>query len=114
VYGTLLLAVPAPALRLASGRPASRRLLAVAHVLGARQLMQAAVTAVEPDAACLAVGAEIDLAHAISMLVWGALAGRSRRIALVDATLAGLFAVAGADGARRARASARKSNVSIR
>jgi hypothetical protein len=105
-YGTLLLAAPAPVLRLASGRPASWRLLAVARVLGARQLTQAAVTAVEPDALCLAVGAETDLAHAISMLAWGALAGQSRRIALVDATVAGLFAVAGAEGARRARAQA--------
>jgi hypothetical protein len=103
-YGLLLLAVPGPLLRLASGRSPSTRLQAVARILGARQLIQAAVIAVGPDAACLAVSAEADLVHVASMLAWSAFRSPSRRLALLSGAVAGLFAAADIAGVRRAQA----------
>jgi hypothetical protein len=103
-YGIMLLIVPGPLLRLASGVPASPRGRAVARVLAARQLTQAALTAVVPGAACLAVGAQTDVAHGVSTLAWAAINRRSRRVALLDAAVAALFAAAGVADARRAAA----------
>lgn len=104
VYGLVLLAVPNPVLRLITGQAASTRERAVTRILGARQLAQAAVTDVRPDAVSLALGAEVDFVHAVTMLAWAALDRRARRLTLVSAAIAGLFAVAGAAEARRAPA----------
>lgn len=104
VYGTVLLAVPRPVLRLVTGQPPAARERAVTRILGARLLTQAVVTDVRPDAVSLALGAEVDLVHAVSMLAWAAVDRRSRRLTLLSAAVAGLFAVGGAADARRAPA----------
>jgi hypothetical protein len=101
-YGIMLLVVPGLLLRLASGVPATPRGRAVARILAVRQLTQAALTAVQPDAACLAVGAQTDVAHGVSMLAWAALNRPSRRVALLNASVAALFAAGGVAAARRA------------
>lgn len=101
VYGTVLLALPNPVLRRVTGQPVTARERAVTRVLGARLLAQAAVTDVRPDAVSVALGAEVDFVHAVSMLCWAAVDRGSRRLTLLSAATAGLFAVAGAAQARR-------------
>ena len=77
-YGVVLLCAPGAAIRLCTGQPAGSRARAVTRLLGARHLVQAALTAGMPNAVMLAVGAQIDVAHSASML---ALAGRGPAIA---------------------------------
>jgi hypothetical protein len=60
VYGTVLLAIPSPVLRLVTGQPATAGERAATRILGARLLTQAAVTDFRSDAASLALGAEVD------------------------------------------------------
>jgi hypothetical protein len=67
-YGAALLLLPGPVIRLCTGRPAGHRTRNVARVLGARHLVQAAVTAGSgPSAESLGIGAAIDITHAASM-----------------------------------------------
>ncbi len=101
VYGLVLLAAPSPLLRLASGKPATSREQAVTRILGARLLTQAAATDIRPDAVSVALGAEVDFVHAITMLGWAAVDRGARRLTLLSAATAGLFAVGGAAQARR-------------
>jgi hypothetical protein len=106
VYGAALVLSPSVPLRLATGRAPDRRTIAVVRVLGLRQVAQAALAAVSaarPAAARRAatVGAAVDAVHAASMLALAAWAPARRREALVDAGLAGAFAVAGARRAQR-------------
>ena len=99
-YGVLQLASPT----MVSGCLAHTRLdargQAVARVLGARQLAQALASGPVPSYPLLAVGVEIDLLHAASMLAL-ALDSRRRRPALTDALIAAGFALAGAHAARQ-------------
>jgi hypothetical protein len=104
VYGLVLLAAPSSLLRRASGKPATSRERAVTRILGARLLTQAAVTDIRPDAVSVALGAEVDFVHAITMLGWAAVDRGARRLTLPSAALAGMFAVAGAAQAKRAPA----------
>ena len=84
-----------------AARPASPRPAApVARVLGARQLAQATLTAGHPSRAVLVLGAEVDVAHAASMLGLGLLSGRWRAAALREALVAGSLAAAGLACAR--------------
>lgn len=100
-YGIALLAIPSPLLRLVTSQPATAREQAVTRILGARLLAQAAVTDVRPDAVSVALGAETDFVHAVTMLAWAAVDRGSRRLTLLSAAIAGLFAVGGAAQARR-------------
>jgi hypothetical protein len=101
VYGLVLVAIPNRLLHMTSGQRATPRERALTRVLGARLLAQAAVTDVRPDAVSVALGAEVDLVHAASMLIWAVVDRQSRRLTLMSAALAGLFAAAGAAQARR-------------
>lgn len=100
-YGALQLANPA----VVSGRLLHADLDArgqgVARVLGARQLAQALASGPAPGYPVLAVGAEVDLLHAASMVALAAV-GRHRRPALTDALIAAAFALAGALACREA------------
>jgi hypothetical protein len=100
-YGALQLTNPT----VVSGRLLRRGLdvrgQGVTRVLGARQLAQALVSGPAPSYPVLAVGVEVDLLHAASMLAL-ALAGRRRRAAFTDALIAGAFALAGTIAAREA------------
>ena len=100
-YGGALLIVPGPVIRLATGRPAGARARAVARVLGARHLLQAALTtAAASSAGSLGVGAVVDLAHAASMAALGLADRQVRRLTLSDALVESTFAAAGASAAR--------------
>jgi hypothetical protein len=95
-YGAVLLCAPGAVIGLCTGRRASRRARAVARLLGCRHLAQAAMTAMAPTPAVLAIGAEVDLAHAASMLALGAANQPLRRAPLYDALVATTFAALGA------------------
>jgi hypothetical protein len=95
-YGAVLLCAPGAVIGLCTGKRASPRARAVARLLGARHLAQAAVTAWTPTHAVLAIGAQADLAHAVSMLALGAADRPLRRAPLSDALVAVSFAALGA------------------
>jgi hypothetical protein len=100
-YGALQLARPT----LVSSRllrvPLDARGQALTRLLGARQLAQAAASILTPSYPVLAIGVEVDLLHAASMLAF-ALAGRRRQATYTDALIAGAFALAGVLAAREA------------
>jgi hypothetical protein len=94
-YGAALLLLPGPVIRLCTGRPASHRTRNVARVLGARHLVQAAVTAGSgPSAESLGIGAAIDITHAASMAGLAVADRRVRRVTLTDAMIEIAFAAA--------------------
>ena len=74
----------------------------VVRVLGARHVAQAVLTGRAPTRAVLWLGAEVDAAHAASMLGVAVCSRRYRRAALGDAVVAGTLAAAGAWAARHA------------
>jgi hypothetical protein len=102
-YGAVLLCAPGTAIRLSRARPASPRARAVTRLLGIRHLIQAAVTAAAPNAVVLTIGAQVDLAHAASMLALAAASPPLRRAGLADGLIAAMFAAAGTAGARARR-----------
>lgn len=109
-YGAILLCAPGAVIRLYTGRPADSRSRAVARLLGARHLLQAALTAGMPNAVVLRAGAQVDLAHAASMLALAAADRPLRRAGLADGMIAATFAAMGTAGAR-ARTSAGKPAI---
>ena len=100
-YGGALLTVPGPVIRLATARPAAPRARAVARVLGARHLLQAALTtAAASSRPSLEIGAAIDLVHAASMAALALADRQVRRLSLSDALIESAFAAAGVSAAR--------------
>jgi hypothetical protein len=81
-------------------QPLDRCSRGVIRALGIRQLSQALLTGAQPSAAVLLLGAEVDAAHAASMIALALCSGRWRRAALADAMIASRFAQAGAAAAR--------------
>jgi hypothetical protein len=103
-YGGVLLLVPGPVIRMCTGRPAGARARNVARLLGARHVLQAAVTAVAaPGAEALGIGAAIDLTHAASMAGLAVLDRRVRRVTLADALIETGFAAASLSSALPSR-----------
>ncbi len=94
-YGLALVLAPGPLIRLATGRPPSRRTCWTARVLGARHLIQTALTAVAPQPAVFAVGGQVDTLHATSMVLLAAVSRSGRRAALTDALTEAAFAAVG-------------------
>jgi hypothetical protein len=104
-YAALLLAAPDLLIQLSTGHPSSRATRAVVRLLGGRHLIQGILTSSAPSAPMLALGAEADLAHALSMLALAALNQRWRRAELTDTALAATLAATGAILATRAQSS---------
>jgi hypothetical protein len=102
VSGALLL-VKAPELlrRIQPGLPPHA--VTAARALGARDLLQGAVTAVRPSQAIAHGGAGIDALHALSMVALAVRAPRYRRLAVVAAAQAAASVAAGYAVARLAR-----------
>jgi hypothetical protein len=94
-YGVALVMAPGTLTYLATGHPAGRRGRRVAQLLGARHLVQAAVTAFVPVRSVFALGAAVDAVHAGSMLALAAADPVARRAALTDGLAEAVFAVAG-------------------
>ncbi len=72
----------------------------VAGILGARHLVQAALTWGRPTETVLVLGAGTDAAHAASMVLLGAVSRRWRAAAFADAALAASLSAAGLACAR--------------
>jgi hypothetical protein len=100
-YGAALLLAPGPMLRLCTGHPAGPAARRVGRLLGARQLIQAALTAgTGPSATGLRIGAAVDLAHATSMAGLAIADRRVRAAAAADTLMATVFAATGLGQAR--------------
>jgi len=100
-YGVALLCIPGPMISAVTGAPVSGRVRAVARVLGARQLVQAAVCGLAPGRGLVQAGAAADGLHSASML---ALAGTEpvlRRALLADGAIAAAFATVATTSLRR-------------
>ena len=100
-WGCVLLVATGRVLRVGGRPPAPPAALAVARVLGARQLVQAAVTAVRPGGPVAGVSAAVDALHAATDVALAAVAPRWRRIALADTAVAAALAAAGWRARRR-------------
>jgi hypothetical protein len=94
-YGAALVLAPGPVIWLATGQLPSRRARRVAQVLGIRHLIQAALSTAAPEPAVLAIGGQVDVVHAASMLLLAAVSRAGRRAALTDALTEAAFAAAG-------------------
>ena len=96
VYGGALLVAPSPVLARLARSPLDPPAVRVARVLGARELVQAAVLATRPGRGWRLAGAAVDGAHAASMLALARWSGRAlrRRLAARNARTAALLACA--------------------
>jgi hypothetical protein len=92
-WGLALLSAPDVVVSRLGAAPPDRATRAVARTLGARHLIQAAVTMAAPCRQVLRWGGLADLAHASTGLALAAADARYRRAALVDATIATSFGV---------------------
>lgn len=104
VYGGVVSVAPSMVVRAYSGRPARGPDVAVARVLGARQLVQAGACAGAPGPAVLLLGAETDVAHALSAITLAVVDRTRRRAGMVEAAVAATFATIGVMPAGRASA----------
>jgi hypothetical protein len=84
----VLLLAPGRVMALAAGPPVPASAVTVVRVLGARQLLQSAVTALAPTGAVAGLGAAVDALHAGSCVGFAAVWPRWRRAALTDAVIA--------------------------
>ncbi|BCJ39730.1 hypothetical protein GCM10010168_78140 [Actinoplanes ianthinogenes] len=99
-WGCVLLLTPESVLRI-GGRPVPGPVLTrLARLLGARQLVQAAVLAGWPGAPVARGGAVVDVLHAATDLWYAVASPRHRPAALLDATIATALAVAGVAATR--------------
>ena len=94
-YGAALVLAPGVLIYLATGRTPSHRARRVAQLLGARHLVQAAVTAFVPVPDVFALGAEVDAVHAASMVLVAPAGGAAGRAAALDTLAEAAFAAAG-------------------
>ena len=94
-WACVLLLAPDRVLQIGGRPPIPAPAVAVARVLGARQLVQSAVTAVGPTGSVAGLGALIDALHAGTNVGIAAMSPRWRRTAVTDALIAAGFAVSG-------------------
>lgn len=93
-WGTALLVKPAPVMTLLRTHPDPAG-IAVARILGARQLAQALLSGLRPGPDVLALGAWVDTLHACTALALACIDRRRLRVGVADAAVAGLWACAG-------------------
>jgi hypothetical protein len=95
-FGALQLLAPDLLTDRVLNRRLDSRARTVSRLLGARHLTQALASGRAPTTAVLALGAEVDLLHAVTSLALGIIDRRRRGVvALADAFVASTFAVAG-------------------
>ena len=87
-YGGTLLFAPGPVITAVAAAPVSGRVRAVARVLGARQLVQAAVCGLAPERGLIQAGAAADGLHAASMLALASTEPNLRRPLLAETVIA--------------------------
>lgn len=93
-WGALLVLAPAVPLRALSGRSDPAGGPALLRLLGARHLLQAAVTIAAPTAWTLRLGAVADAMHSASGLAFAGIDSTQRHAALLDASIAASWATA--------------------
>ncbi len=86
-WGVFLIAAPGRALTLGGGHD-DRTSRAVLRVLGARHVVQGAVTIAAPTPAVVDAGSVVDLLHGSSAVLFALIDRRQRRYALTEAALA--------------------------
>jgi type IV secretory pathway VirB2 component (pilin) len=91
--GALLL-VPRKVVGIDGHMPVPPAAVAIARVLGVRQLLQSAVTMVAPTGPVAGLSASVDALHAGTGLGFAAVSPRWRWITVVDAAIATAFAAA--------------------
>ena len=101
LYGLLELTAPDAVSGAVLGKRPDKHLRVVLRILGARHLVQAALSAKDPRAVHT-LGGTVDLLHAASMLGLGLVDRRRRRAATIDAAVAALFAAGELRGQRSA------------
>jgi hypothetical protein len=94
-WGLALLAAPDRVVAAMGVAEPDDQTRAVARVLGARHLAQAAVTLARPTARCLRWGGVVDLAHAGTGVVLAVADARYRRAAFTDAAITTGFGLRG-------------------
>jgi hypothetical protein len=104
--GALMLAGPGAVAR-AYGAPPTPVALAVVRVLGARHALQAALTYAFPGPPVPALGALVDLSHALTAVAWAATSPSRRRPGLTSAVMALLLAAGGGQAYRLGRRAGR-------
>jgi hypothetical protein len=82
-------------LRHTGGDPGDGRSLVVMRILGAREVAQAAVTALSPTESVFTLGAWVDLSHALTAVGLAAVSRRYRQPAMANAAIAAGWAGAG-------------------
>jgi hypothetical protein len=100
-YGAALLCDPGPMITALTGAPVSGRERAIARVLGARQLAQAAVCGLAPTRGLIQASAAVDGLHAASMLALASAKPRLRRALLAETEIAVSLALAALAGVHR-------------
>lgn len=93
-WGVVLLAKPRRLITAVGGREPSKTAVAVARLLAARHIAQAALTARRPSRLVLELDAWADGLHGSTALAYAAVADRGRRLGHVDAAVAGAFSLA--------------------
>jgi hypothetical protein len=94
-WGCALLLGAERILAMGADRPIPASVTAITRVLGARQLLQAATTALAPSGPVVGLGAVVDALHAGTSLSLAAVSRRWRRVALIDAVVDVALAGAG-------------------
>jgi hypothetical protein len=97
-WGCLLLLAPGRFAGIGTHPPIPRAAVTVVRVLGARQLLQAAVTAVAPTGRAAELSASVDALHAGTCIGLAAAWPRWRGAALADAVVATALAAAAWSG----------------
>lgn len=91
-WGGVLLAAPAEVLSHIHGVRVDRRAIVVTRILGARHLVQAALSGVNPGPEVLAAGVWVDTVHSATALGLALLDRRRARGGVIDAVVAGSWA----------------------
>jgi hypothetical protein len=84
------------------GGPEDRRTLAVTRLLGARHLVQGAVSGLIPSPRVLVLGGFVDFSHGATMALLGGLDPDRRRLAWTDGAIAAGWGAASLRDAHRA------------
>ncbi len=102
-WGAALLAVPEQVLRSVHGLRVDAKSRTVARILGARHLIQAALSGYKPSPEILAMGVWVDTVHALTALGLAVIDHRRTRAGLTDTAIAGMWAAAGYQDLKSAR-----------
>lgn len=95
-WGAALLLAPGTVLSRVHGVQVDRKSLVISRILGARHLVQASLSGPSPTPEILAAGVWVDTVHSMTAVGLAVADGSRVRVGVVDAVVAGLWAVLGA------------------